>query len=423
MAKKLMILLIALSLAAGSFLFAQAQEEAVSEDVVEVRLSWWTNEVRTAVTLATIEAYEAEHPNVKIIPEYTGWAGYWDKLETQIAANETPDIFQVTQELYIEYAEGNIITPLNDFAMDFDKIDQAALDAWTVDGDVYGLPLGLNGWALLYNPDIFDRANVSYPTADWTWEDFEAKAEAITQATGLYGCSFVLMDQDLPFLPRQAGYKLYADDGKSWGFTDYSFIEDYLAMYDRMQKSGSLIEQSFTEENFNNWAANPISFGEAAMLFIPSNQASPVYDGLGKAIPFAPIPGSAERKAQILSAALGFTMAADTEHPEIVADLLNYFATDPAALELGQANRGVPATEEARNFMLENGVDDALAEAFKFVSMASPISSPLTWSPNPKRSELNELVDNVFAQVMFGELTPSEGAEEIYTKGNEILGR
>lgn len=423
MAKKLLVLLVALMLISGS-LFAAAQKEVATKDeVTTIRLAWWTNEVRTAVTLKMIEAYEKEHPNVKIVPEYTGWAGYWDKLATQIAANETPDIMQLTQELYIEYASGGVIAPLNDYKMDFAKVDKAALDSWVHDGKTYGMPLGLNGWALLYNPDVFDKAGVSYPTADWTWKDFEQKAEAIKKATGLYGVSFVLMYQDLPFLARGAGYNLYADGGKSWGFTDYSFLEDYLAMMYRMQVSGSLIEQSFTAENFNNWAANPMSAGEAGMLFIPSNQASPVYDGLGKAIPFVPIPGTAAKKSQILAATLGLSLAQDSKNKEVAADFLNFLATSPVALDIGQADRGVPATAEARKYMLDKGINATLSEAFKFVDIASPNSSPVAWTPNPKQGEINSLCDDIFSKVMFGVLTPAQGAAEFYKKGNEILGR
>lgn len=421
---KIGLLLIVLMLTLSISVFASPQkEETESEEQVVVRLAWWTNEVRTAVTLETIAAYEALHPNVKIVPEYTGWAGYWDKLATQIAANDAPDIVQLVDNRLTEFVDGGIIAALDEYDMDFDKVDSAALDTWSQNRKKYGLPAGLNGWAVLYNPDIFDKAGVSYPTADWTWADFERIANTIHDNTKLYGVSFVLMYQDLPFLARGAGYSLFSEDGKSFGFTDYSFLTEYLSMMDRLEKSGALIEHSFTEENFNNFAANPMAFGEAAMLFIPSNQASPVNDGVGKALPFMTIPGTAKLKSNILAAALGYSMSASTANPEIAADIINFFGSSPEALAIGKANRGVPATAEARSYMLKQGLDPTLAAAFEYVDIASPVSSPLEWSANPKQAEINDLCDEIFAKVMFNELTPAAAAAEFYQRGNEILAR
>lgn len=424
MIKRSLLILLVLSFCLVPALFANGQTEETSEaEVTDIRLSWWTNEVRTAVTLATIELYETANPDVRIIPEYTSWGGYWDKLATQIAASDVPDIFQLVQGRITEYAEGEIINPLNDFDMDFDKVDGAALESWSLDGNIYGLPLGLNGWAVVYNPEIFDKAGVAYPTPDWTWDEFEVMAQTIKEKTGLYAVSYAQLSQDLSIITRSAGFDLYSADGKSLGFTDYSFLTDYLAMYSRLHDSGALIEESFTVENFNNWAANPISFGEAAMCFIPSNQTSPIIDGLGKSVPMMTIPSTAERKVQPLSAALGFSLATGSDEKEAAAAFINFFGTDKEALATCKANRGVPATAEARSYMLDIGLDPVLTEVFKFVDIASPISSPLPWNPNPKESEIIDLVDEVWTKVMFKVMTPEEGAKEIYTLGNEILAR
>jgi ABC-type glycerol-3-phosphate transport system substrate-binding protein len=47
-------------------------------------------------------------------------------------------------------------------------------------GSVYGLPRDNEINILYYNKDLFDKAGVAYPTADWTWDDFLAAAEKLT---------------------------------------------------------------------------------------------------------------------------------------------------------------------------------------------------------------------------------------------------
>ena len=420
---KRFVVLVLLISAAGALFAAPSTERSSATAPVTLRLSWWTNEERTAVTLETIAAFEAQNPGVRIEPEYTSWAGFWDKLATQIASNDTPDVLQMTQVDLSKYAHGGVIAALDGYPLAFDKVDSAALDSWKLNGKTWGLPAGLNGWAVLYNPEIFDRAGVPHPTPEWTWADFEAIATRIRERTGLYGVSYVQMNQELRFLPRQAGYNLYAPDGKSFGFTDYSFITDYLAMMSRLHQSKALIEHTFTVENFNNWTANPITFAEAAMVFIPSNQAAPINAGVGKALPMVTVPGTAARKSTIISAAVGFSMSASTANDAIAARLVGFFGIDPEAQAIGRANRGVPATAEARAYMLERGLDPGLAAQFKFIDIASPTASPMGWAPNPRENEIAALCDEIFSKVMFGVSSPAEAAAEFYRRGNEILGR
>lgn len=423
MNKRFLLVLLLVTLSALAFAGATA-EESPDADEIELRFTWWTNEVRTAVTLEMIDAYEAMNDGLTITPEYTGWAGYWDKLATQIAANDVPDVLQMVEGRLTEFGpEGGVIAALNDYPMDFDKVDAAALASWSLGGTVYGMPAGLNGWAVLYNPAVFDEAGVEYPTPDWTWADYEAIATSIHENTGKYGVSFTVMYQDLIFLVRGAGYEPYTEDGKAFGYDDYSFITDYLAMNLRMHQSGALIEHTFTEENFNNWAANPMAFGEAGMVFIPSNQAAPINEGVGEALPFMTIPGTSERNTSVLSAALGFTMSSSTQYPDITAEFVNWLGTSNEALEIGQANRGVPATAEARAYMVDRGIDPALATAFGFVDIAAPTASPLKQYPVTVGGELQDLQDEIFAKVMFEVLTPEEAAAEFHQRGNEILGR
>ena len=45
---------------------------------------------------------------------------------------------------------------------------------------MYGLPSTVNFRVLAYNKDAFDRAGLSYPTAEWTADDFLNAAQKLT---------------------------------------------------------------------------------------------------------------------------------------------------------------------------------------------------------------------------------------------------
>jgi multiple sugar transport system substrate-binding protein len=52
------------------------------------------------------------------------------------------------------------------------------------EGSQYALPDRGGAMIVYYNLDMFDAAGVEYPTAEWTWEDFLAAAQALTLRDG-----------------------------------------------------------------------------------------------------------------------------------------------------------------------------------------------------------------------------------------------
>ena len=58
------------------------------------------------------------------------------------------------------------------------------IDEMKLDGKLYGLPYRDDYWILYYNKDLFDKANIPYPTNDWTWDDFRTTARKLTSGEG-----------------------------------------------------------------------------------------------------------------------------------------------------------------------------------------------------------------------------------------------
>ena len=81
---------------------------ASADDTVTLRFSWWGGDSRAAATLEAIELYESLNPNVKIEAEYSAFSGYYQKLITQLASGNAPDLYQVDQGWVAElHARGN----------------------------------------------------------------------------------------------------------------------------------------------------------------------------------------------------------------------------------------------------------------------------------------------------------------------------
>lgn len=65
-----------------------------------------------------------------------------------------------------------------------DDFYPVALAPFTAQGQLWGLPASVNVTVLAYDRDLFDAAGVPYPTAQWTPQQFQETAIALTQGEG-----------------------------------------------------------------------------------------------------------------------------------------------------------------------------------------------------------------------------------------------
>ena len=75
---------------------------------------------------------------------------------------------------FAAYAGMGALAPIE--GVDLSGMDETALSAFTVDGVQYGLPGNFSNVVLVYNKDLFDQANLEYPTSDWTQDDVQAES-------------------------------------------------------------------------------------------------------------------------------------------------------------------------------------------------------------------------------------------------------
>ena len=140
---------------------------------------------------ATIAAFEAANPGIKVEYETAAFGDYFTKLQTMVAAGTAPDAFELNYENFVTYAEKGALADLTpllaaDTGFDPSIYNAQALSAFTHDGKQYGLVESFSNVVLFYNKDLFDAAGVAYPAAEWTWTDELAAAQKLT-ANGVWG--------------------------------------------------------------------------------------------------------------------------------------------------------------------------------------------------------------------------------------------
>lgn len=179
---------------------ADVKAIAATDKTAAVTLTWWTGQQADAE--AQLEKMAADftklHPNVTI--KTSSGASTTDDLLTKLsagfAANSYPDMSYAygswASELQGSGKTLDITGNVKDADARWDEFPKSAqLTARPEGGKTIGFPSVVGNLALIYNKTVFDAAGVSYPTKDWTWDDFRAAAKKLTNpAKNIYGTAY-----------------------------------------------------------------------------------------------------------------------------------------------------------------------------------------------------------------------------------------
>jgi len=160
-----------------------------------------------------VKAFEKDNPNITVKVTTSAYADYFTKLQTDLAAGTESDVFDVDAGSFANIQAAGSLAALD--GVDAAKYRTSVLDSYKVDGKQYALPTSFSNVVLFYNKDLFDKAGVATPTADWTWADEKAAAEKLTdKKAGVWGDYQPISYNEYYKAMAQAGGSFLAKDGK-----------------------------------------------------------------------------------------------------------------------------------------------------------------------------------------------------------------
>lgn len=187
--KKAFSTLLSLALAGGLILggcsssdtSGEVEEEKSSDKTVVKMMHLWpegSSNAQYTIVDNIIKAYEEENPDIDIQTEILGNEQYKEKIKVLSASNELPDVGITWAAGYMQpFVEGNMFTSLDDIVQK-DKFVAGTLDAFSVDGATYALPLELNITPVYYNKEIFEKHNLEAPK---TYDEFLSIVETLVE--------------------------------------------------------------------------------------------------------------------------------------------------------------------------------------------------------------------------------------------------
>lgn len=396
-----------------------------SKETATLRFMWWGGDTRHAATLKAIERYTELHPNVTIEGEYQGYDGYQQKLMTQIASGNEPDIIQLDYVWFPDLSQQeNIFVDLSAApAIDLSSYNQSFLEEYcSIEGKIVALPMGTNGSGLIYNKEFFEKHNIT--NAQFTWDSLLEEAARINaEAPGdyLFACETTSISGIFArYLRSKNGKHWMAEDSSSVAATREELVDAF----------------AYIQKLFSNPGIQPL--GEAN-LFASQMEQNPIWangqlgfvmDWSGTIGKFAGIIG--DDKIGVAPPPIeegGYTLidtkpsmvvavSQKSKNTDIATDFINWMMNDTEAIEILGTERSVPTNEKALAHLEEiKVVSPPMAEMVQF-TLQDPASPPPVMSAN---SIVGEIVNMIMEEVAFKSVTPEEAADNFINTINEKL--
>jgi ABC-type glycerol-3-phosphate transport system substrate-binding protein len=252
------------------------------------------------------------------------------------------------------FIEAEATFSLDDFYPSF-------LEPFRRQGRLWALPTEGYPRVMYYNKELFDAADLTYPSLDWTLDDFLTLAEALTQDKDKqYG--YILHPGPFIeplFFVEQQGARLMDDSAGQVAYTlDTPTMAKAVRWYvDLIRRYGVTLNLGNPDDyvqHYELWRSL-IQDGKAAMWSMYPLEASNIW----REIDWGAVPmpqGLGQVNDFVL---IGYSISARSEHPQACWEWLKFLLEQPELIQGVPARRSIAESDEYRQ-----GVDANLADAY-----------------------------------------------------------
>src|SRR3954464_11374527 len=76
---------------------------------VTITFAWWGSDSRATITRKAVDLFEQRNPGVKVQTTFAAYSAYWEKLATQTAGGNAPDVITMDTRYLSEYGSRRVL--------------------------------------------------------------------------------------------------------------------------------------------------------------------------------------------------------------------------------------------------------------------------------------------------------------------------
>lgn len=382
----------------------------------KLRLGWWGNETRNKLTNDVIAAFQTANPGVTVAGEPGEWASYWERLATQTAGNDAPDVIQMSINYVREYGDRGALLDLGKAGVESKDFAPGTVESGQVGDNLYGLNAGVNSSVIVANPALFEQAKVDLPDdRTWTWDSYRELAAELTGklpkgsfgSTSFWGASDTMFNAWL----RQHGKSLYTETDLGFDAADaQGFME---LMQASLTAKAIPTAAETAEDDAKPLAQQLAASGKAAMALYYSNQVAALDAASGKDMVLLRPPsvtGKATDRKAWFNASMLWSINARSKHAETAAKLVNFMANSIDGGTILLAERGLPPNTKVRE-AIKPKLSKSDQKAATFLTDIEPELGTPPIIPIVGASDLPTIYQRHCADVAFGRKSAADAAK------------
>lgn len=387
-------------------------EGAGNAESAKLRIVWWGSQARHDATKMVLDLYTKNNPGITFEPDFSGFDSYWDKLATQSAAKNAPDIIQMDAQYFNEYAARNQLADLST-GINVNDLDPNLLSAGKYEDKLFAIPIGSNPFGIVYNKTAIEKMGFNVPGDNWTWDELFQLARDIQPKLekGKYALRDFTVDGEVyeMFQLSKGKGALSTPDGKL-NVDEATWLE-WCKLFADLRAEGVVppAEISVSEKKYDPQLDlllnGKVLIKQSYASDYPSwESVQPGVFGLAKA------PRSTQAGGYI-KPAMYWAISANSDHIEQSKKFIDFFINDKEAADILGVTRGVPVSTQILDY-LQPKLNDAAKAQLGLINATKADANPFTVGP---KGFGNFIVDfnKVGAEVIFDRITPEQAYQDI----------
>ena len=404
-------------------------DPAAKEAKESVRFSSYGDPTKLGLRGKLAELYTSSHPDVKIVFEGTATAEYWDKLATQMAGGNAPDVINIDAPRIGQYGAAGALQSLQKYipdTIDTKPIDHNLLTQGQLKGEQFGIPVAMSTYSMGYDVTVLDQLGLEHPQETWTWSDFATLANQIRQKSGnkIYGAEDPSGDTaSLQIFLRGKGEDLYKDG--TLAFTDSSLTE-WFEYWAALRATGGTIPADIAAQaKYGDWPTGPLVKKQAALAHIQTPNLKGGFQDLTKNTIDITLPPRHAKggKCGTFPAPSSFlSLNARSKRVDDAAAFINWFANGEEAAKTLRLISGPPASAAGRDVLLK-GSDLSASEkqVLAYTDLALKNSSAPPQASPAASTAVGDLLLKTSQDIAFKKISIKQGVPKFIADARKTL--
>jgi multiple sugar transport system substrate-binding protein len=413
-----------LGLGAAALLAASATACGFGGANTGLRVAWYGGGPVHEALEKALAAFTGDHPDARVATEKAPFEDYWDKLATQAAGGQAPDVFRMSMSYFTEYATRGALLDLRDVAggIRTDDLDPTVAGSGAVDDGLYGIGQSTITHAAFVNRPQIEALGLQTPQTGWTWEQFAQLARSFAAAAGdgRFGTSDASGTmQTFDVFARQHGSEMFTADGALAVGADV--IEEWFTFWHGLRRDGVAPPADVTVES-RTFETSTLVAGRAPVQFGWVQQVSFYQPLMSDRLDVVAVPAGADGSlsGQFVKALDLWCVSSETGDAERAAQVIDFLVNDDRAIESIGVTLGIPPSVRARS-LLGADPESAAGRAIALVEAVAPQvgPSPAPWPQG--YGELQTTFQRLGDEVAFGQSDPARAAAAFVDEADRVL--